>query len=440
MLPTSRLRRPLVALAFLGVAVPLQVRRCHGARRSADHVVQRGCVDDVALGALDRLDYDVTSTYRSVLGDPKSRSGGQSVREWRDSSSGGRWLRRAGWMPQGRRGVRAGGAAFVMCLRAGAGSNRASSDSSALIAACLQGDEAGVLALLQAGADPESAGGDLDFWRATALMSACHEGHTACALALLRAGADPSSTDPDTGIGDYETALMAACGQGHEACVQVLLQAGADPHSPGAHCQALNWACKIGHTACAQALLRAGADPNAANDENETALILACWFGHEACARVLLQAGADVEVDAGGNGGDIYGTALMMACFQGHAACVQALLQAGASPNSTTYWGQTSYNGETALVLACSEGHEACAQALLKAGADPKTYDQALASACEYARWPCSADDGHVACVHALLQAGADPSCGLMAACRGGHEALAQVLLRAGAAPRRGQL
>ena len=46
MLPTSRLRRPLVALAFLGVAVPLQVRRCHGARRSADHVVQRGCVDD----------------------------------------------------------------------------------------------------------------------------------------------------------------------------------------------------------------------------------------------------------------------------------------------------------------------------------------------------------------------------------------------------------
>ena len=368
MLPT-RLARPLVALAFLGVAVPLQVRRCHGARRSSGHVVRRGYVDDVAPGALDRLDYDVTSTYRSVLGDPKSRSGGQSVREWRDSSSGGRWLRRAGWMPQGRRGVRAGRAAFVMCLRAGAGSNRASSkDSAALIAACLQGDEAGVLALLQAGADPESAGGD--FWSATALMSACHEGHTACVLALLRAGADPSSTDPETGIGDYETALIAACGQGHEACVQVLLQAGADPHSPGAWCQALNWACKMGHTACAQALLRAGADPNAANDENETALILACWFGHEACARVLLQAGADVEVDAGGNGGDIYGTALMMACFQGHAACVQALLQAGASPNSTSEC--SNEDDETALVLACSEGHEACAQALLKAGADPK--------------------------------------------------------------------
>ena len=80
-----------------------------------------------------------------------------------------------------------------------------------------------------------------------------------------------------------------------------------------------------------------------------------------------------------------------------------------------------------------------CAQALLKAGADPKTYDQALASACEYARWPCSADDGHVACVHALLQAGADPSCGLMAACACGHEALAQVLLQAGADPRQGQ-
>ena len=92
----------------------------------------------------------------------------------------------------------------------------------------------------------------------TALLIACHQGHEACAQALLQAGADPNSARDDGA-----TALMTACQQGLEACAFALLQAGADPNSSRDNgATALMAACLNGHEACAQALLQAGADPN----------------------------------------------------------------------------------------------------------------------------------------------------------------------------------
>jgi hypothetical protein len=160
--------------------------------------------------------------------------------------------------------------------------------------AALEGHEACVKVLLDAGADTERAEKD----GCTALIAAAFCGHAACVNALLDAGADKERAKKD-GC----TALMAAAFHGHEECVKALLDAGADKNCAQKDGRtALMFAANKGHEACVKALLDAGADKNCAQKDGCTALMFAAVHGHEACVKALLDAGADpCIVDSEGN-------------------------------------------------------------------------------------------------------------------------------------------
>ncbi|KAJ7925549.1 ankyrin repeat-containing domain protein, partial [Mycena leptocephala] len=83
-----------------------------------------------------------------------------------------------------------------------------------------------VKALLQAGASPNTHGGQYG----TALCAACANGKVKLINALLQAGASPNADG-----GDYGTALCAACASGRVEVVNALLQAGARRNGDGEH-------------------------------------------------------------------------------------------------------------------------------------------------------------------------------------------------------------
>lgn len=93
-----------------------------------------------------------------------------------------------------------------------------------LVRACLDGDDARVSALIQAG----KATGPADALMAacettgrTAIMFAGHNGHEACVRALIRAGANIEH------IALGRTCLEMACCDGHPLCAFALMDAGA---------------------------------------------------------------------------------------------------------------------------------------------------------------------------------------------------------------------
>lgn len=86
--------------------------------------------------------------------------------------------------------------------------------------ACHAGSVECLEAILDAGADPNSVGGDPSF---TALYVAAAEGHLDCVKLLLARGTNPAAV-----MDGGETALTIAAKQGHEGCVRALLEVSQD--------------------------------------------------------------------------------------------------------------------------------------------------------------------------------------------------------------------
>jgi len=97
----------------------------------------------------------------------------------------------------------------------------------ALQAACMQGHEEVVAALLAAGADVDAPGGNN--MQRNALQFACTTGHARIIEMLLTAGARVNAGTGGRPVTRYNgrTALQAAAEGGHEAVVRRLLELGA---------------------------------------------------------------------------------------------------------------------------------------------------------------------------------------------------------------------
>ncbi len=244
-----------------------------------------------------------------------------------------------------------------------------------------------VLALLEAGADPNALDTDGDL----ALIESVRYSTTRVDVVqtLLSHGADPNLRDPKGA-----TALIYACNEGHMDAVRVLLAYGANlalQRKDGE--TAMTLACRNGHEDVIQSLLVHGADANMRYPNKRTALMAACINGHSKAARVLIEARAtlDLQDDEGL-------TALMWAVGQPEPSSLRLLLAHEANPDLQ------SHHGVTALMYAAGRRDTQALQLLLKAKADPDLQDNggntALMIACL---------QGNIAAMRALLKESANP-------------------------------
>ena len=316
----------------------------------------------------------------------------------------------------------------------------------ALLAATRQGDVARALALVEAGADPNTAppAGDRDqrpvlmlaallpdphLLRAliikgadvnrangglTPLLAATRDswhGRADAVMTLLANGANPLATDAEGNTPLHGAVLsgeptVAAMLLDAGAAIDALNQAGASPLSIA--CRAANWpvlqfllergakaSLAGGEPALVAAagitdddikgvklLLKHRAPVNTVDAKGRSALMAAAAEGHEQIARALIGAGADVNLL------DQYGSsALMEAAHAGANAVVQQLAQAQANA------GARDQHGRDALTLACQSPHARVEtiRALLALGAEPKTPGHDGRSALDHAaasgRW-----------------------------------------------------
>lgn len=183
----------------------------------------------------------------------------------------------------------------------------------------------------------------------TPLLLACMLGQNPVVHALLQAGADPESA---TGL---RTPLLVATRLGRAASVRMLLRAGADPNKVDAHGQtALMAAASVGRLPIMQSLLEANASLEARTAQGWTALMLAAMHGQPLASRLLANAGADL-----GALDDKNVTAIGHASVEGNTEVVKELLRAGSS---------VSGSGRPPLVLAAERDHVGVIVVLIRAG------------------------------------------------------------------------
>ena len=185
----------------------------------------------------------------------------------------------------------------------------------------------------------------------TALMDAASQGDTATVQALLQAGAEVNTAATLGG----KCALILAAENRHAATLQVLIQAGAKiDHVTSRGNTALICAATNGDIASLQLLLQAGAMVDHANCHSATALLYAAKRGETDTVQVLLRAGANIDH------ADIFGwTSVIYAASQGDTATVQALLDAGANA------GLMNKDSDTALLRAVRTQHAEVVKLLL---------------------------------------------------------------------------
>jgi len=297
--------------------------------------------------------------------------------------------------------------AVAFVAAAGVSSHAAAQDTR-VVEAARQADTAGVRALVEAGADPNTAQAD----GATALHWAAHWDDLPMAEALIAAGADAGGVN-DLGA----TPLWLASQNGGAAMVEALLAAGADANrSLPAGETPLMTAARTGNPEAVRLLIDHGAAVDAREEtRGQTALMWAIGQGHGDVVRVLLDAGADIHLRStprprrmhsrtagfdpvgvfdsvdGGN------TALLFAARHGDLGVARRLVAAGADVNDTAPMGTS------ALVIAAMSGHADVAAYLLDQGADPNAADPG------YTALHATALRGLPTLTTALLDRGADP-------------------------------
>lgn len=198
---------------------------------------------------------------------------------------------------------------------------------------------------------------------AEALGDALARRDVAGAVALLDAGADP-----DTRLDHGKTVLMAAAKAGAADLASRLIEHGADVNARNDNGgTALMFAAIPGDAETMALLIDRGAEVDAAGHFNWTALMVAASKGHGECVRLLLAHGADPNVQ------DTYGwTPLMRAVYGNKRAAAAALLE-----HDRVALEMRDERGATALHVAVERGHPALVAALLAHGADPGSTDDA---------------------------------------------------------------
>jgi ankyrin repeat protein len=320
-----------------------------------------------------------------------------------------------------------------------------------LMLAALLPDTRLLRALIAKGADVNRASGGI-----TPLLAATRDswhGRAEAVLTLLANGANPLIADGEGNTamhgavlsGDAGVAAMlldsaapinalnkagisplsAACRAANWPLVKFLLEHGAKPVLAGAE-PALVAAAGIADDDATgvKLLLKHRAAINAVDARQRHALLSAAAEGHEQIARALCAAGADVTL------ADHHGsTALMEAARAGAHTIVELLAQS--QPDARA----RDHHGRDALTLACQSphAHAETVRALLALGAEPKTAGSDGRSALDHAtaagRWDLVAlldPDTPLPVSHSrdLLADGADTPAHLLDGLRFGHWAI----------------
>lgn len=300
--------------------------------------------------------------------------------------------------------------------------------------------------------------------QATALLAATRGGDIERALALLEAGANPD-TAPDADDRDQRPVLMLAALLPDTRLLRALIAKGADVNRASGGITPLLAASRDSWHGRAEAvltLLANGASPLATDTEGNTALHGAVLSSDAGVAAMLLDAAA--PVDALNQAGV---SPLAIACRAANWPLVKFLLERGAKPapadgepalvaaagiadddvegvklllKQRAAVNAVDARHRHALLAAAAEGHEQIARALCSAGADVNLIDRHGSSALMEA-----ARAGASGIVQLLAEAKADPSLrdnhdrdALMLACQSprAHANTVRALLALGADPK----
>ena len=260
--------------------------------------------------------------------------------------------------------------------------------------------------------------------QAEALLAATRQGDVARALALVEAGADPN-TSPEAGDRDQRPVLMLAALLPDPQLLRALIIKGADVNRASGGLTPLLAATRDswhGRPDAVMTLLANGASPLAADTDGNTALHGAVLTGEPTVAAMLLDAGA--SVDAVNNTG---ASPLSIACRAANWPLVEFLLERGAKTSPA--------QGEPALVAASgiTDDDKTGVKMLLKHRAAVNGVDAKQRSALMVA-----AAEGHEQIARTLRASNADVnlvdrhgSTALMEAARAGADGIVQLLAQA---------
>ncbi|KDQ18633.1 hypothetical protein BOTBODRAFT_29017 [Botryobasidium botryosum FD-172 SS1] len=226
------------------------------------------------------------------------------------------------------------------------------------------GSPAAVIALLNAGADPNSYGrhNNRPLHFAAELMA--HPEGPDAIRALIKAGAQVDAMN-HYGI----TPLLLAALQGSAPAVQLLLQAGANQHARSSSgCSPLHYSFALmGHSEgeeALRALLSAGLRPSTIGADGMTPVLRAAFHGSPSAVRLLRQSRENLVVRCEFDR-DPFQFAAEMMRYQDGADVISVLLEAGMNPNTQ------NDAGISLLQFAVEKRFISLAKVLLAAGATP---------------------------------------------------------------------
>ena len=198
----------------------------------------------------------------------------------------------------------------------------------------------------------------------SALIHAAEVGAYEAMVALLNAGADPNITHSELDISPLHVAVELE----QQRAVTALLEHGADPNIESVFGSPLHLASNDGPVGIIFALLSASADPTLENEFGETPVDLALRNHRLSGSRSLniMTQSIKKPIPSGCNGWDNFGIWRDPTVLQ-----VQRCLDAGADPNGLVPRAQGTVLGHVVANSNLISESSEVALALIKAGADP---------------------------------------------------------------------